>query len=84
MAADFGLLGVLAEERGQIREAMEHIIRCVTLFSEFPHPATEPGAEYLALLTGELGTAVLEECWQAITGSPVPPAVHDYLDSAAL
>ena len=43
MALTYGQLGLLAEARQQPRQALEWTVRCVTLFSQFPHPATGPG-----------------------------------------
>jgi tetratricopeptide (TPR) repeat protein len=82
MARAFGMLGLLAEVRGQPRRALEQMIRCVTLFGDFPDPASAPGPECVALLTAELGIATLEACWQEITDRPLPPAVRDYLASS--
>jgi tetratricopeptide (TPR) repeat protein len=79
MASSFGQLGLLAEERGQPRQALEWIIGCVALFDKFPHSAAGPGPEHLARLTAQLGTGILEECWQQVTGGPLPPAVRDYV-----
>jgi tetratricopeptide (TPR) repeat protein len=81
MATGYGQLGLLAEQRGQPRQALEWVVRCVTLFGEFPHPATGPGPGHLARLTAQLGTGALEAAWQKVTGSPLPPAVRDYISS---
>ncbi|HXL92093.1 MAG TPA: tetratricopeptide repeat protein [Streptosporangiaceae bacterium] len=82
MARALGMLGLLAEERGQPRRALEQMIRLVTLFGDFPDPASAPGPECLALLTAELGILTIEACWQEITDCPLPEAVRDYLDSS--
>jgi tetratricopeptide (TPR) repeat protein len=79
MALSFGQFGLLAEARGQLEQALEWMVRCVTVFGEFPHPATGPGPEHLARLTAQLGMSVLEECWQQVTGGPLPQAVRDYV-----
>jgi len=83
MAMSFGELGLVAEERGQPIQALEQTIRCVALFEEFPHPATEPGPRHLARLTQLLGVETLEKYWQAVTGSALPQAVRDYVESSA-
>ena len=57
-------------------------MRCVTLFGQFPHPLTGPGPEHLARLTAQLGICTLETCWREVTGSPLPPAVRDYINSS--
>ncbi|HEV3290257.1 MAG TPA: tetratricopeptide repeat protein, partial [Streptosporangiaceae bacterium] len=64
MALTYGQLGLLAEARQQPRQALDWMVRCVTLFSQFPHPATGPGPEHLARLTGQLGLPALEQAWQ--------------------
>jgi hypothetical protein len=42
MAMSFGQLGLLAEAKGGPREALRSVVRCVTVFDEFPHPLTGP------------------------------------------
>ena len=73
-------LALLAEERGQLRQALEWTVKSVALFSEFPHPATGPAPGHLARLVGQLGTGALEQCWQHVTGSPLPLAVRSYVN----
>ena len=82
MAMSFGQLGLLAEDRGLPRQALEWTVRCVALFSEFPHPATGPAPGHLTRLTAQLGTGALEESWQQVTGSPLPPAIRGYVESS--
>jgi hypothetical protein len=77
----YGQLGLLAEARQQSGQALEWMVRCVTLFEQFPHPLTEPGPKYLARLTRLLGPQALEAAWQQVTGQPVPQAVRDYVTS---
>jgi hypothetical protein len=79
MASSYGQLGLLAEQRGRPREALTWTVRCVALFDEFPHPSTGPGPQILARLTTRLGIDTLEQCWQQVTGSPLPHAVRDYI-----
>ncbi len=81
MALTFGQLGILAHARGQPPQALEWTVRCVALFTEFPHPATGPGPVNLALLAAQLGTGVLEQCWQHVTGRPLPPEIRSYVES---
>jgi tetratricopeptide (TPR) repeat protein len=80
MALTFGQFGLLARARGQDREALEWIVRCVALFDQFPHPATGPAPDHLALLTAILGMKALEQCWQQITGNSLPEAVRRYVE----
>ena len=81
MVLTLGQLGRLAEERGQPQEALEWMIRCVALFSEFPHPAMGGAPDRLARLTAKLGTGTLEQRWQIVTGSPLPPVIRKYIES---
>jgi tetratricopeptide (TPR) repeat protein len=80
MADSFGQLGLLAGQRGQAVEALTWTVRCVALFEEFPHPASDPGPTLLARLTATLGVEALEQCWQEVTGHPLPQAVRDYVE----
>ena len=81
MALTYGQLGLLADARQQPRHALDWTVRCVTLFDQFPHPATGPGPEHLARLTHQLGLPALEQAWRQVTGQPVPQPVRDYLTS---
>jgi tetratricopeptide (TPR) repeat protein len=82
MAGNYGQLGLLAEQRGQPRQALDWMVRCITVSGEFPHPLTGPGPKYLARLTAQLGIGALETSWQEVTGSPLPQAVRDYINSS--
>ena len=79
MARTYAQLGLLAEDRGQATLALQHNIRCVTLFSQFPSPQTGTGPAALARLTRQLGLPALEHAWQQVTGQPVAQAVRDYI-----
>jgi tetratricopeptide (TPR) repeat protein len=81
MAMTYGQLGLLAEARHQPGQALDLTVRCVTMFDQFPHPATGPGPGHLARLTRLLGMPALEQSWQQVTGQPVPQPVRDYLTS---
>jgi tetratricopeptide (TPR) repeat protein len=81
MASTYGQSALLAEQQGQLAEALAWMVRCVSLFDEIPHPSTGPGPRHLARLTSQLGTAALEDAWQAVTGGELPKAVHDYIAS---
>jgi tetratricopeptide (TPR) repeat protein len=81
LALSYGQLGLLAETRQQPHQALDWTIRCVTLFSQFPHPATGPGPGHLARLARQLGLPAFEEAWQQATGQPVPQPVRDYITS---
>jgi len=81
LALSHGQLGLLAEARQQPGQALDWMVKCVTMFDQFPHPATGPGPEHLARLTGQLGMPALEHAWRQVTGQPVPQPVRDYLTS---
>ena len=81
IALPYGQLGLLAEARHQPGQALDWMVRCVTVFDQFPHPATGPGPGHLARLTTLLGIPALEHSWQHVTGQPVPQPVRDYLAS---
>ena len=57
------------------------MVRCVTVFDEFPHPSTGPGLQHLARLTTALGVDVLRRCWLEVTGQEPPPAVISFIQS---
>jgi tetratricopeptide (TPR) repeat protein len=79
LALAYGQFGLLAEARQQPRQALDWTVRCVTSFSQFPHPATGPAPTHLVRLTTLLGIPALEQSWRQVTGSPVPKAVRDYI-----
>jgi tetratricopeptide (TPR) repeat protein len=81
MARTYGQFALLAEARHQPGEALVWTVRCVSLFDQFPHPATRHGARRLARLARQLGMPALEAAWQQITGQPVPQAVRDYISN---
>ena len=70
-----------AEQRAQLPMALQHNIRCVTLFDQFPSPLTGTGPTALARLTRQLGMPALEQTWQQVTGQPIPQPVRDYITS---
>jgi tetratricopeptide (TPR) repeat protein/tRNA A37 threonylcarbamoyladenosine biosynthesis protein TsaE len=76
MARTLIQLAILAEHRDRLRLALEWTVRCVALFSDFPHPATGPAPVYLAQLTAQLGIDALEQSWQQITGESLPEAIR--------
>ena len=76
MALTYGQLGLLAEAREDLATALDWTVRCIALFSEFPHPATGPGPRHLVRLTVELGLPALEASWQRCTGAPLPEHIR--------
>ncbi|MFD3927307.1 tetratricopeptide repeat protein [Streptomyces sp. NPDC058614] len=79
MATTYGQLGLLSEARQRPREALEWIVRCISLFEQFPHPQTVPGPHHLKRLTRSLGIDALEQTWQSVTGTPLPPPVRHFV-----
>jgi hypothetical protein len=63
MAGSYGQLGVLAEARRQPATALEFVVRCITVFDQFPHPDTDPAPERLVFLTRQFGVGALEATW---------------------
>jgi tetratricopeptide (TPR) repeat protein len=80
MARIYVQVGLMAEARGRLEEAMEWIVRCVALFDEFPHQATATGPVHLVRLTAELGVNTLKRCWYRLTNRPLPPAIRDFIE----
>jgi tetratricopeptide (TPR) repeat protein len=80
IALTYGELGLLAEARKDIATALDWTVRCIALFSEFPHPATGPGPKHLVRLTKALGVPALEASWQRCTSTPLP----DHIRSAVV
>jgi tetratricopeptide (TPR) repeat protein len=81
MAAAYVGLSALALAREQPRRALEAMIRCVTLFDQFPHPATGPVPADLAALARRLGMPAVEQAWRQVAGRPVPRPVRRYIAS---
>ncbi|WP_328958622.1 tetratricopeptide repeat protein [Kitasatospora purpeofusca] len=77
LARTFGQFGLFAAERGRPREAMEWLVRSITCFEEFPHPATWPSVVGLRRLTVDLGPRAVERAWRSVTGRRLPDAVRD-------
>jgi tetratricopeptide (TPR) repeat protein len=74
-------LGLLASEQQRPADALEFAVRSVTLFDEFPHPATGTAPRDLASLTAQLGFDALERCWRNVTGSMPPQTVRDFISA---
>jgi len=82
MAMTYGQLGLLAETRKDLVAALDWTVRCIALFSEFPHPATGPGPRHLVRLTAALGLPALEASWQRCTGTPLPQPIRTAVAAA--
>jgi tetratricopeptide (TPR) repeat protein len=80
LALTCGQCGLLAAKRGRQAEALAWMVRCVSLFDEFPHPATRTAPRALVHLTGALGIGALERTWREVTGKELPEAVRDYIN----
>jgi tetratricopeptide (TPR) repeat protein/transcriptional regulator with XRE-family HTH domain len=81
MALTYSQLGEFAKGQQRPRQALEWTIRCVTLYTQFPHPATLLGPSNLAQFARQLGMPTLEEAWQQVTGHLLPQHVRDYITS---
>ncbi|MFB7380952.1 tetratricopeptide repeat protein [Kitasatospora purpeofusca] len=77
LARTFGQFGLFAAEQGRPREAMEWLVRSITAFEEFPHPATWPSVVGLRRLAVDLGPRAVERAWRSVTGRRLPDAVRD-------
>ncbi|MFE6749873.1 tetratricopeptide repeat protein [Kitasatospora purpeofusca] len=77
LARTFGQFGLFAAEQGRPREAMEWLVRSITAFEEFPHPATWPSVVGLRRLAADLGPRAVERAWRSVTGRRLPDAVRD-------
>ena len=77
LALTYGQLGSLFEARRDPAAALDWVVRCVSLFPEFPHPLTDPGPPLLARLTASLGMPALRASWQRCTGSGLPAHVEN-------
>ena len=79
MALSYAENSRLAGARGDFASALDWTIRCVALFTEFPHPMTNPGPDHLVRLTAHLGVPALEASWQRVTGEPLPENVRAWV-----
>ena len=78
MARSHAQLGLLTRQRGDLAEALQHAVRCVSLFEEIPHEATGTGPGELRELTAQLGIEALKATWLQVTGNSLPDAVRTY------
>jgi hypothetical protein len=74
-------LALVAEQDHRQTYALACAIRSVSLFPHIPDAATGTAPQHLAWLAAQLGIAAVEDTWPEITGSPLPPAVRDYITS---
>jgi hypothetical protein len=82
LALTYGLLGCLAEDRMDPALALDWVVRCIALFSQFPHPATAHGPDHLVRLTAQLGLPALEASWRRCTGAAVPEHIRTAVAAA--
>jgi tetratricopeptide (TPR) repeat protein len=83
LASTCANLGLLAQTQGNETEALDWMVRSVSLFSEFPHPETDQAAVHLARLTNKLSFEALEDSWRRCTGKPLPESVRNELKQIA-
>ncbi|WP_158854348.1 tetratricopeptide repeat protein [Saccharothrix deserti] len=79
VASSHGSLGLIAENQGDLAAALDHVIRAVTQFDDFPNPGTGPAPEHLRRLTERLGVEALAGAWLRLTGTDLPDSVRDYV-----
>ena len=79
MAKTYAQLGLLADLKGSPEEALTWTVRCVSLFAEFPHPATGPGPHNLAVDSTRLGIEAVEKTWLAVNQQTLPDGVRAWL-----
>ncbi|MCP2269285.1 tetratricopeptide repeat protein, partial [Actinokineospora diospyrosa] len=79
MARSYAQFGLLAEKRGNERQAMNWALRCIVLFPDFPHPYSGSAPSQLARLTHKLGESVLEHLWTQLTDHTLPQHIRTYV-----
>jgi tetratricopeptide (TPR) repeat protein len=79
LALSYGQLGVLAGERGDLAQALHWLVRCVTVFDQFPHPATGAGPLNFATLAALVGMPAVERVWMQVTGTTLPQHVREFI-----
>jgi tetratricopeptide (TPR) repeat protein len=82
MASSYGQLGLLAEQRGDPATALDWMVCCIALFSEFPHPATGPAPQHLLRLAKECGLSALEGSWRRNLGAELPNSFRTAVSQA--
>jgi tetratricopeptide (TPR) repeat protein len=80
VALTYAQLGLLAEAKGDLAAAIDWAVRCVVLFSDFPHPATGTGPRDLVRLTHLVGMPTLESRWLHCTGTRLPRDVRSIVE----
>jgi tetratricopeptide (TPR) repeat protein len=77
VAQSYGQLAELAEARGELTEALDWTIRSVALSRRLPRfPHDHDLTLLLGRLTARLGTGLLEERWERVTGDALPADVR--------
>ncbi len=82
LAATYGQLGLLFELQGHHAAALEWTVRCISLFTGFPNPATGPAPEQLVRLVSILGKDALNIIWNELTGSTLPDQIKFYVEQS--
>lgn len=77
VAACYQQLGLTAKARGDAAEALECTVWALSLARRFPQTVhrTAPG-QMLNSVTRQLGIGAIEECWERLTGEPLPGDVR--------
>jgi tetratricopeptide (TPR) repeat protein len=78
VAACYLQLGYTADARGDAVQALEHTVQALILARQFPQFARQqqPPGQVLSSVTRRLGIGAVEECWERLTGEPLPDDVR--------
>ncbi|GLY25564.1 tetratricopeptide repeat protein [Micromonospora sp. NBRC 101691] len=82
VASSHGSLGLVAEKRGDLTSALEHTVRAILQFEDFPNPATGPAPDHVRRLTEMLGVEALADVWLRLTGDKLPTDVREHVTGA--
>ncbi|WP_394618997.1 tetratricopeptide repeat protein [Lentzea sp. JNUCC 0626] len=80
ICASHGALGVTAEKRGDFTTALDHLVRGVTAFDDFPNPGMGAAPEHLRSITRLTGVEPLDETWLRVTGNQMPDHVRAFVN----
>ncbi|MDX8056641.1 tetratricopeptide repeat protein [Lentzea sp. BCCO 10_0798] len=81
VCSSHGALSATAEKRGDTSTALDHLVRGVTAFDDFPVDGMGPAPEHLRSLTQRVGVHALERSWLRVTGVALPDHVRAFVTS---
>jgi tetratricopeptide (TPR) repeat protein len=82
VVGSYAQLAMIAERRGQIRAALEMMVRCALYCQEFSTPVPDGIFPPLARFTTALGVESLAQCWRSVSGNPLPDAIRGRVQAA--